>query len=89
MTVETLEHVARKSFETILLVGGPVLVASLVVGILISLFQAMTQLQEATISLVPKLLAIFVTLLLALPWMIKVMVSYTREIFMNIPNYVR
>lgn len=89
MTVELLEQVSKQTFETVLLVGGPVLLASLVVGILVSFFQAMTQLQEATITFVPKLIAVFLTLLLALPWMVKVMVAFTRNIFQNIPLYVR
>ena len=89
MTVELLNQISRQTFETILLVGGPVLLVSLIVGILISLFQAITQLQEMTMTFIPKILAVFVTLLVALPWMVKVLVSFTRNIFENIPQYVR
>ncbi|MBZ0156346.1 MAG: flagellar biosynthesis protein FliQ [Alphaproteobacteria bacterium] len=89
MTVELLNQISRQTFETVLLVGGPVLLVSLVVGVLISLFQAVTQLQEMTMSFIPKIIAVFITLLVALPWMVKVLVSFTRNLFENIPLYVR
>lgn len=89
MTVELLNQISRQTFETILLVGGPVLLVSLVVGVLISLFQAITQLQEMTMTFIPKIIAVFVTLVIALPWMVKVLVSFTRSIFENIPQYVK
>ncbi|MFQ3573134.1 MAG: flagellar biosynthesis protein FliQ [Thermodesulfovibrionales bacterium] len=89
MTTELLEQLSRQTFETILMVGGPVLLVSLVIGMGISLFQAVTQLQEMTIAFIPKIIAIFATVFLALPWMINVMVSFTRNIIENIPTYVR
>ncbi|MBI3591991.1 MAG: flagellar biosynthesis protein FliQ [Nitrospirae bacterium] len=89
MTAELLTQLSKQTFETILLVGGPVLLVSLVVGILISIFQAITQLQEMTMTFIPKIIAVFLTLLVALPWMVKVLVSFTRSIFENIPQYVR
>ncbi len=89
MTTELLNQMSRQTFETILLVGGPVLVVSLVVGIAISIFQAITQLQEVTLTFVPKIIAVFLTLLLTLPWTVKVLVGFTRGIFENIPMYVR
>lgn len=89
MTIELLNQVSRQTFETILLVGGPVLLVSLIVGVLISIFQAITQLQEMTMTFVPKIIAVFITLLVALPWMVKVLVGFARSIFENIPMYVR
>jgi len=89
MTVELLEQISKQTFETVLLVGGPVLLGSLVIGVLISFFQAMTQLQEVTITFVPKIVGVFLILLVAMPWMVKVMVSFTRNIFQNIPMYIR
>ena len=89
MTMELLNQVSRQTFETILLVGGPILFVSLIVGVIISIFQAITQLQEMTMTFVPKIIAVFVTLLMALPWMVKVLVGFTRSIFENIPQYVR
>lgn len=89
MTVELLNQVSRQTFETVLLVGGPVLIVSLVVGMLISVFQAITQLQEVTLTFVPKIVAVFLTLLFTLPWTVNVMVEFTRNIIGNLPVYVR
>jgi flagellar biosynthetic protein FliQ len=89
MTTELLNQISRQTFTTILLVGGPVLVVSLVIGLIISLFQAITSLQEMTLTFVPKIIAVFITLLVALPWMVKVMVGFTVSIFNNITLYVR
>ncbi len=89
MTVEVLNQVSRQTFETILLVGGPILLVSLVVGVLISLFQAVTQLQEMTMTFVPKIVAVLVTMLLMLPFMVKVLVGFTRGLYESIPLYVR
>lgn len=89
MTTELLQQISKQTFETALMVGGPVLIGSLVIGVFISFFQAMTQLQEVTITFVPKIVVVFVILLLAMPWMVKVMVAFTRNIFENIPLYVR
>ena len=89
MTVELLNQMSRQTFETVLLVGGPTLIVSLVIGVLISIFQAITQLQEVTLTFVPKIIAVFVTLLITLPWTVKVLVSFTRAIYENLPVYVR
>ena len=89
MTIELLNQLSRQTFETILLVGGPVLMVSLVIGLMISIFQSVTQLQEMTLTFVPKIIAVFITLLVALPWMVKVMVGFTKSIFENIPMYVK
>jgi len=89
MTVELLNYISKQTFETILLVGGPVLLVSLLVGLIIGLFQAITQLQEMTISFVPKVIAVFLTLLLTLQWIVNVMTRFTRGIFENLPMYVK
>jgi flagellar biosynthetic protein FliQ len=89
MTVEFLNYISKQTFETILLVGGPVLLVSLLVGLIIGLFQAITQLQEMTISFVPKVIAVFLTLLLTIPWMVNIMTKFTRGIFENLPLYVK
>ncbi len=89
MTIELLNQISRQTFLTILMVGGPVLLVSLVIGLIISLFQAITSLQEITMTFVPKIIAVFITLLVALPWMVKVMIGFTVSMFNNIPLYVR
>lgn len=89
MTVEFLNYISKQTLETVLLVGGPVLVVSLLVGVLIGLFQAITQLQEMTISFVPKVIAVFLTLLITLPWIVNIMTKFTRGIFENLTVYVK
>jgi len=89
LTVELLNQISRQAFETILFVGGPLLLVSLVVGLFIAFFQSITQLQEMTLTFVPKILAVFLAIFIGLPWMLKVLVSFTRNLFENIPMYVR
>ena len=61
----------------------------LIVGLVVSIFQAATQIQEMTLSFIPKIVSMFLALLFAFPWIMERMISYTREIFLNIPNYIR
>ena len=72
----------------ILILSLPMLLAALVVGLIISVFQATTQIQEQTLSFVPKLVAIFMVLLLAGPWLLNNLVNFTLSLFENIPNMV-
>lgn len=84
MTPEYVTGIGRQAVETILLLAAPMLLAGLVVGLLVSIFQAATQINEQTMTFIPKIVAVFVTLLLFAPWMIKVMVSFTTQILQNI-----
>jgi flagellar biosynthetic protein FliQ len=61
----------------------------LVVGLMISIFQAVTQVQEMTLAFVPKIIAVMLALLFAAPWMIDMLVSFTHNLFSNIPNYIK
>lgn len=87
MTPEVVTEVARRAIETMLLVSAPMLGISLVVGLLVSMFQAMTQINEATLTFVPKIVALFVALLIFFPWMIGVLVSFTTNMLLSIPQY--
>ena len=69
-----------------LMTAAPVLIAGMTVGLLIGLFQALTQIQEQTIAFVPKIVAMIMTLSIALPWLVGQMVQYARELIENIPN---
>jgi len=69
-------------------VAAPVLVLALVAGLVVSVFQAVTQIQEMTLALVPKVLAVIVALVVFGPWMMRTLVEFTRELFTNLPNYV-
>ena len=79
---------ARQALETMLMVSLPVLLVSLVVGVIISLFQSVTQVQEMTITFVPKIIATFISLILFGPWMIGKLADFTREILQNLPYWV-
>ncbi|CAL7959355.1 Flagellar biosynthetic protein FliQ [Alphaproteobacteria bacterium] len=79
-------EIAYHAILVLLKLALPILLVALIVGLIISLFQALTQIQEPTISFVPKLIAIFVTLALMLPYFGKVMSSFTEEIVSNIVN---
>ena len=70
------------------LVAAPLLLTALVTGLLVSVFQAATQINEMTLSFIPKLLAIFAALVLAGPWMLSVMVDFTRRLILGIPTMV-
>jgi flagellar biosynthetic protein FliQ len=87
MTPEMVTELGRQALETTLLVSTPVLALSLVIGLTVSVFQAMTQLNEATLSFVPKVLALFASLLVFLPWMLSVLTTFTANLLANIPNY--
>jgi len=73
---------------TALMIAAPMLVVALAVGLVISIVQAVTQIQEQTISFVPKLVAVGATFIIALPWIIQIMVKYTTELFRSIPGMV-
>ena len=81
MTPELIIQLARRSFEVTLLVSAPLLVFSLVVGLMISIFQAVTSINEATLTFVPKIIAVMVALIIFFPWMMNYMGDFTREIF--------
>jgi len=89
MNQDVVIGIARQAIQVTLLVSLPLLAIGLVVGVVVSLIQAATQIQEMTLTFVPKILSIFVGLLLLLPWIMSHLMSFTIEIFNNIPNYVR
>jgi flagellar biosynthetic protein FliQ len=89
MTVDLVKEISGEAFRTVLLVSGPVLLVSMVVGLVISLFQAVTQIQEFTLTFVPKIIAVFITLFLFFPWIARIMMTYTIELFTKIPTYIR
>ena len=88
MSPEQVIHVGRQAVETVLLTAAPMLIAAMVIGLLISIFQAATQINEQTLSFVPKLIATFITLVLAGPWMLTMMTDFIRRLFENIPTMI-
>ena len=79
----------RQALWTACLVGMPILVLSLVVGVAVSIFQAMTQIQEAALSFVPKILVIVLGFVVLGPWMLATLVRFTADVFRNLPNMIR
>ena len=89
MTTDMVVALSRQAIELALFLAMPMLAVSLVVGVVVSVLQAATQIQEMTLTFVPKILSMFIALLLAFPWMMDKMLNFTRELFMNIPTYLR
>ncbi|MQY51596.1 flagellar biosynthesis protein FliQ [Rhodocyclus tenuis] len=88
MTPEIVMDIGRQAIQVALVVSAPLLLAALVVGLIVSVFQAATQINEATLSFIPKLVATFVTLIFAGPWMIEMVVDYMRRLFESIPQII-
>ena len=86
MTPELVVQLARRSFEATLLLSAPLLIFSLVVGLAVSIFQAVTSVNEATLSFVPKIVAVMLAMIIFFPWMMSYMSDFTREIYGMIPN---
>ncbi len=88
MTPTTVIEIGRNAVEITLLISAPLFIAALVTGLIVSIFQAATQINEATLSFVPKLIAIFATLIVAGPWMLTMMTDYMRRLFESIPAII-
>jgi flagellar biosynthesis protein FliQ len=80
MTPEAVIHIGKKAVETVLLTSAPMLLAAMVVGLLISIFQAATQINEQTMTFIPKIVAVFLTLLIFGPWIMDLLVTFTTSI---------
>lgn len=89
MNEDVVLSLGRDAIWTTVLIASPLLIASLVVGLVVSIFQAVTQINEATLTFIPKMLAIVVMMIVLAPWMTQMMTSYTTELFTSLPNYVR
>jgi flagellar biosynthetic protein FliQ len=89
MTPDLVGQIARDAIEITLFLSLPILGVGLVVGLLVSLFQAVTQIQEATLIFVPKIIVVFVMLLILSPWMMRKMMFYTEQLIVNLPQYAR
>ncbi len=89
MTPEFVVGFARSAMELTLMMAMPMLGIGLFVGITISVIQAATQIQEMTLTFIPKVVSIFVALLIAFPWMMDKMIAFTRNLIIEIPNYIR
>jgi len=89
MSPDLVVDIAKDAIEITLYLSLPLLGIGLIVGLLVSVFQAVTQIQEATLTFVPKIVATLISLIFLLPWMMNKMMSYTEQIIVNIPRYIR
>jgi len=87
MTPEDVIALGRQAIELMVILSAPVLITSLVIGVLISIFQSVTQIQEQTLSFVPKFLAVLVVFLFTLPWSIDLMLRYTTDLFLSFRRF--
>lgn len=88
MTPESVMVMGRQAVEVMLMVASPLLLVALAIGLLVSVFQAATQINEMTLSFIPKLIGIFVALILAGPWILSIMMDYMRQMLTGIPGLV-
>jgi len=89
MTPEFVVGFAKQAIEMTLVIALPMLGIGMAVGVVVSILQAATQIQEMTLSMVPKIVAIFIALLVAFPWIMDKMMTYTTNLFLNLPNYIK
>lgn len=88
MTPSTVMEIGRQALEVTMIIAAPLFIAALATGLLVSIFQAATSINEATLSFVPKLVVTFIVLLLAGPWMLAVITDYMRRLFESIPGLI-
>lgn len=88
MTQEMVIAIAERAIWIVLIVSGPLLLIALVVGLLVSIFQATTSIQEQTLAFVPKIIAVLVAIIFFGPWMISQLTSYAADIFNNLTRYI-
>jgi len=89
MSPDVVVRIAKEAIEVTLYVSLPIMGVGLIVGLIISLFQAVTQIHEMTLTFVPKIIAVLLSLLILMPWMIQKMVFYTEQLILQIPRYAR
>ena len=89
MTPETVTTMMAEAIKITLIVGAPMLIMGLLAGLAISVFSAVTQIQEMTLTFVPKIVVVFLALLVTLPWIIEKLTTYTANLFASIPTLIR
>jgi flagellar biosynthesis protein FliQ len=88
MNSQTVLSISQAALQTAILISAPLLLTALVVGLIVSILQAATQINEATLSFIPKLLGVFAATIIAGPWMVSVLVDYTQKLFESIPHVI-
>jgi flagellar biosynthesis protein FliQ len=88
MNSQAVLSIGQNALETTILLSAPLLLTALVIGLVVSILQAATQINEATLSFIPKLLGIFAALIIAGPWMVQLYVDYMQRLFASIPHVI-
>lgn len=88
MTDAAVVGIAKEAVLTILLVAGPALGIGMLVGLLVSIFQATTQIQEQTLTFIPKIVAVLVSIVIFGPWMLRLLVDFAQRLLANLPSYI-
>ena len=89
MTPEFVTGIFTEALKTAIFLAAPCLLAGLVAGVLVSMFQTATQINEMTLVFIPKMIAVVVALLFFIPWMLQIIIGFTQNLFINIPSYIR
>ena len=89
MTPETVVNIGQQALQIMLLIAAPMLLAALLTGLLVSIFQAATSINEQTLTFIPKLVVMFIVMILAGPWMIGTMTDYMTRLYSSIPELIR
>ena len=87
MSIELVNQIIKQALITVLLASAPALIIGLIVGLVISIFQAVTQIHEVTLAFIPKIVAIFISLIIFGPWIIGVIIKFTTDLLSNLSNY--
>ncbi len=88
MSGDLVIQLGQEALMTVMIVATPMLGLGLIVGLMVSVFQATTSIQEQTLAFIPKIIAVFVAILIFGPWMLRIMVEYVTNIFVNLPQYI-
>ena len=89
VTLDDINFIGQQAMLVTLLVSAPMLITGMVVGLVISLLQSVTQLQEITLSFVPKIIAVMVAFVVFMPWMSGILSTFMRELFTGLPRYIQ
>ncbi len=89
MSQQFIIDFAMDSIKTTLLLSAPMLGFGLIAGLVVSIFQAVTSIQELTLTFIPKILAVFLAMVLFFPWLLQIMLNFTSKILINFPNYIQ
>ncbi len=88
MSNDLVIQLGQEALMMVMLISAPMLGLGLLVGILVSIFQATTQIQEQTLAFIPKIIAVFVSILIFGPWMLRIMISYIRNLLIGLPGFI-